>query len=200
MLPSWLDERQLHDADVSPALPGGNDSASFEVHCRAPNRSYVTMPHHDIISIQGKVADIFAHRFVVQTKVGKYLADLGPEGAKQVSLEAGDEVVLKGEAKASEIKISEISRNGGAMVHLEHKKKPHEHGPAEPETALNAVRAAGYEILAAPKRKPKHFEVLARKGRTMSELHVELDGHIRKSKPVTADEPKWAQELATHQS
>jgi hypothetical protein len=165
------------------------------------------MPHHDIISIQGKVADIFAHRFVVQTKVGKYLADLGPEGAKQVSLEAGDEVVLKGEAKPSEIKISEISRNGGAMFHLEHKmfhlehkKKPHEYGPAEPETALNAVRAAGYEILAAPKRKPKHFEVLARKGRTMSELHVELDGHIRKSKPVTADEPKWAQELTAHLS
>jgi hypothetical protein len=200
MLPSWLDERQLHDADVSPALPGGNDSASFEVHCRAPNRSYVTMPHHDIISIQGKVVDIFAHRFVVQTKVGKYLADLGPEGAKQVSLEAGDKVVLKGEAKPSEIKISEISRNGGAMFHLEHKmfhlehkKKPHEYGPAEPETALNAVRAAGYEIL-------KHFEVLARKERTMSELHVELDGHIRKSKPVTADEPKWARELSAHLS
>ena len=38
-------------------------------------------------------------------------------------------------------------------------------------------------------------EVLARHGRHFVECHVELDGHIRKEKPVPHDDHKWADEL-----
>jgi hypothetical protein len=34
--------------------------------------------------------------------------------------------------------------------------------------------------------------VLGRRDGNLEELHIELDGHIRKSKPVAADDPKWS--------
>lgn len=159
------------------------------------------MPPHDMISLHGKVVDIFAHRFVIETKDGRHLADLGPDGAKRFPLEIGDDVSLTGARKPSEIKVSDIARKDSARLQLEHKKKKpkphHDHDDVEPKAALDAVKAAGFAVLADPRRKPKHFEILARKGSKIEELRVELDGHIRKSKPVSADERKWSGILST---
>jgi hypothetical protein len=33
--------------------------------------------------------------------------------------------------------------------------------------------------------------VLGRRGENFTELHIELDGHIRKTKPAASDDPKW---------
>jgi hypothetical protein len=159
------------------------------------------------VSVSGKILHVFAHRFVVQTKSGALLADLTPKGLDRVALKVGDTVKLDGEMKPSELKVSRVVVDG-RTVKIEHGKPhhhhddlhhEHHHGPADPEIVLRAAREAGYEPAAKPRRKPKHFEVLGKRNGRFSELHIELDGHIRKSKPADRDEPKW-ELLRAHES
>ncbi|WP_425067023.1 hypothetical protein [Reyranella sp.] len=154
------------------------------------------------LSVSGKILHVFSHRFVVQTKSGALLADLTPKGLDQIELNVGDTVKLDGEMKPSELKVSRIVVDG-RTVKIEHGKPhhhhphhddhhhEHHHGPADPKIVLRAAREAGYEPAAKPRRKPKHFEVLGKRNGRFSELHIELDGHIRKTKPADRDEPKW---------
>ncbi len=162
------------------------------------------MPHHERVEISGEIVDVFAHRFVVETDHGRVLADLGPKGAEAFRLTPGQRVVASGEMKPSELKVDRIAREGAEPIEIAHKKPghgpghagpDHHHEPADPKVALEAVKAAGFEPLGKPRRKPKHFEVLGRRGRQFVECHVELDGHIRKEKPVATDDGKWAHEL-----
>jgi hypothetical protein len=151
-------------------------------------------------SLSGQVTDIFAHRFVVKTEKGKVLADLGPKGAEQVPLREGDRVELIGEMKPSELKVHSIARNDGRPILVEHPGKPHhpsqELGDADPRPAFKTAEANGFTVLGKPRRKPKHFEILGRDGAgDMVELHIELDGALRKTRPVHDDDPKWAREI-----
>jgi hypothetical protein len=149
-------------------------------------------------TLSGEVTDIFAHRFVVKTANGKVLADLGPKGADQVPLKEGDRVNLIGNMKPSELKVHSIARNGARPVGIEHPKKPHphEHDEADPGPALKTAEANGFTVLGKPRRKPKHFEILGRDlAGDVVELHVELDGSLRKTRPVHDDDPKWATEI-----
>ena len=169
------------------------------------------MPHHERREVAGEIVDVFVHRFTIETGTGRVLADLGPKGAEAFPLAPGQRVVACGEMKPSELKVDRISREGEPAVVIAHKKPhehdphhhdphhhgPHQHEPADPKLALSAVAAVGLLPLGEPRRKPKHFEVLARKGRQFVECHVELDGHIRKEKPVPHDDHKWAHELHT---
>ena len=153
---------------------------------------------HDQTTVTGEVTDIFAHRFVVRTPTGTILADLGPKGAEQVRLEAGDRVELTGEMKPSELKIHRITRGGARPVEIDHHKKPHhdEHEAADPKPALKTAEANGFTVLGQPRRKPKHFEILGRDaGGDLVELHVELDGTLRKTRPVEDADPKWAADI-----
>ena len=159
------------------------------------------MPHHHA-TVSGKILHVIAHRFVVQTKNGAILADLTPKGLERVTLKVGDTVSLDGEMKPTELKVSRLVLDGRTVT-IEHGKPhhhhphhddhhhEHDHGPADPEIVLRAARAAGYEPAAKPRRKPKHFEVLGEHRGRYTELHIELDGHIRKSKPTDRDDPKW---------
>lgn len=152
------------------------------------------MPDHHFTSVRGKVTHVFGHRFVVETGQGAILADITPKGLAQHSLRIGDEVELTGEMKPSELKVSRLV-TGKTSITIDH-KKPHEHhAPGEPRDALQAARAAGFEPLGEPRRKPKHFEVLGRRNQQLTELHIELDGHIRKMKPVEGLDPKWSETL-----
>jgi hypothetical protein len=164
-------------------------------------------PHeHAIVRVNGKVTDIFAHRFVLQMADGKCLADLTPHGADAVELNIGDDVAIEGEQKPSEIKVLKLERSSETFV-IGHKppqseKHPHHpphhhHRDADPFIAKNAATSAGYEVVGEPRRKPKHFEVLGKKGQFYKELHVELDGSIHKQKPIAAGDPKWHEELAS---
>lgn len=152
------------------------------------------MPHHPAISLEGRVTDIFAHRFVLETKAGeRRLADLGPKGAEILALKAGDAIAIEGEEHPSEIKVTRLSRGGKAVdIHRAPKPGPKPHEAADPVVALDAVKAAGAAVLGEPMRHPRHFEVLGQKGTHYTEYHVEFDGHIRKEKPVPAGDPKWA--------
>jgi hypothetical protein len=152
------------------------------------------MPDHHTVAVTGKVAHVFAHRFVVETDQGVMLADLTPRGAEQHALRIGEVVSLSGEMKPSELKVSQLTV-GKTTIVIEH-KKPHDHHPhAEPSDAIRVARDAGFEPLGQPHRKPKHFEVLGRRDRQLTELHVELNGNIRKMKPVENGDPKWSEVL-----
>jgi hypothetical protein len=151
------------------------------------------MPDHQTIFIRGKITHVFGHRFVVETSQGAMLADLTPHGAEQHAVHVGDEVGLQGEMKPSELKVSRLTA-GKTAITIEHKKKPHDHHPhAEPGDAMKAACDAGFEPLGQPRRKPKHFEVLGRRNHRLTELHIELNGNIRKMKPVEDGDPKWSE-------
>ncbi len=156
------------------------------------------MPHHEHIEIEGLITDIFAHRFVVELSTGqKVLADLGPKGADSFVLKTGARIIASGEMKPSELKVERIARKGEPTITIEHKKKhgleAHDH--ADPSVVTRAVTQAGFEPIGAPRRKPKHFEILARKGHDLVECHVEFDGHIRKEKPIDPTDEKWSSEI-----
>jgi hypothetical protein len=148
--------------------------------------------------VSGTILHLFAHRFAVDTGGGVVLADITPKGLEQIALRLGDRVVLEGERKPSELKVHHLTRDG-RTIEIEHKKKPHHegrhggHGPADPAVVLRAARGAGYEPVGMPRRKPRHFEVLGRRDGAFAELHIELDGRIRKTKPATGAEPKWSE-------
>jgi hypothetical protein len=143
------------------------------------------MPHHEQVKHSGTVGDVFAHRFVLEMSNGNVLADLGPRGAETFRLKEGEHVHIEGEKKPSEIKLRAISRDGGERLVIDHPKPPHEHEFADPKIALRAAEQAGFDVIGEPHRKPKHFEVRAHNSkRQMVELHIELDGHIRKEKRV----------------
>ncbi|MFT3988386.1 hypothetical protein [Aestuariivirga sp.] len=145
-------------------------------------------------ALQGVVTDIFAHRFVVQLDGKRVLADLTPKGAERISLKTGDKVELWGEAKPSEIKVQRISVGGRGAIEIPHGPPKHDHQDVSSDAALAGVARAGFKAVGEPRRKPKHFEILARDAHGKHlELHVEFDGHLRKSKE--ADSEKWSEEL-----
>lgn len=154
--------------------------------------------HH----LTGTVEHIFAHRFTLRTADGVELADLTPHGAEKVTLRVGEKITIEGERKPSEVKVDRLQR-GDLTVTIEPPKKhgPHEHAAhdGDPERAAKAARSEGYEVIGAPRRKPKHFEVLVRKNGELSELHVNLDGGIRHAKPIRPIDEKWQAEIAHSQ-
>ena len=150
-----------------------------------------TMPHDSQhTTVSGVVTAIFAHRFVIEAENGKFLADLGPEGAHRVRLRDGDVVIIHGERKPSEIKVSEIMKAGERSVRIDHPHKKHrprhhhEHDDVSPAAAIAAVTAAKFEIVGKPRRKPKHFEIDGWKDGVRRAFHVAIDGTIRKTKPA----------------
>jgi hypothetical protein len=160
-----------------------------------PSEQGIQMPDHQTVCVTGKITHVFGHRFVVETGQGAVLADLTPHGTEQHAVRVGEVVSLSGEMKPSELKVSLLTA-GNTTITIEHKKKPHDHrAHGKPGDAMKAARDAGFEPLGQPRRKPKHFEVLARRNRQLTELHIELNGNIRKMKPVENSDPKWSEVL-----
>ncbi len=151
------------------------------------------MPHHNVITVSGRITHVFGHRFVVQASSGTVLCDVTPKGLERIQLHVGDSVELEGEKKPSELKVARFTRDN-TTVTIEHKEKHHHHHDdhADPGAALKSAKAAGFDIRGEPRRKPKHFEVLGERDAHFTELHIELDGYIRKMKPVDRHDPKWA--------
>ncbi len=168
------------------------------------------MPHHDTTALSGTIQHVFAHRFTLEADGAVHLADLGPKGAQAFPLAAGLRVTLEGERRPSEIKVARIAADGRDPVEIHH-KTPHHPGkarsdkprsdkpksdlPVDPASALAAVTAAGWTPTGEPRRKPKHVEVLARRGDgAWTELHVDATGNIYREKALDAE--KWGAALA----
>ena len=125
------------------------------------------MPHqekHTKVTAAGEITHVFGHRFVLKTGSKSVLADLTPRGLEVVGLRTGDRVALEGEQKPSAIKVSKLERNGEtfAIGHGPPDTREHE---ADRAIAIKTAEDAGYQVIGGPHRKPKHFEVLGKKGR-----------------------------------
>ena len=154
------------------------------------------MPHFETIALSGTIKHVFAHRFTLEADGRVHLADLTPKGLTAFPIDPGLLVTLEGETRPSEIKVTKITAEGRGPVEIEHKKPNHAPGhkhaddPADPARVLAAVQEAGWTPEGEPERKPKHFEVLARRdGAEPVELHVDFAGVIYKQK--LADTAKW---------
>ena len=155
------------------------------------------MPHqekHPKVNAAGEITHVFGHRFVLKTGSKSVLADLTPRGLEIVGLRIGDRVALEGEQKPSEIKVSKLERNGEtfAIGHGPHDTREDE---ADPAIAIKTAGDSGYQVIGGTRRKPEHFEVLGKKGAEFEELHIELDGGLRKTslcpRTITNGNPKW---------
>ncbi|RYE31915.1 MAG: hypothetical protein EOP23_14420 [Hyphomicrobiales bacterium] len=143
------------------------------------------MPHQDI-HVRGTVRDLFAHRFTLETDQGLLLVDLTPEGLDLIRLSSGDSIEISGERNPSEIKVRRLMR-GETTIDVALKPKPGKHrapdAEADPDSAIHAVRQAGFEPNGEPRRKPKHFEIDAAKDGKHFEVHVTFAGEVRHAKP-----------------
>jgi hypothetical protein len=153
------------------------------------------VPHHKIAHIAGTITHVFAHRFVVSTDSGPVLADLTPRGLEQHTLRIGETIALEGEVKPSELKVLRLTVGGKTICVAHQGSGPHHHDETQPDVALTSARDAGFDTIGRLRRKPKHFEVLGRREGRLAELHIEMDGHIRKMKDVPADDHKWRGEI-----
>ena len=148
--------------------------------------------HKDDATACGEITDVFAHRFVLRTAAATILADLGPRGGERVALAVGDSVEIFGRLTPSELKVTRLIRSETA-IDIEHGKRSSEtRDDVDPQLAHAAAAENGLTVLALPRRKPKHFEVLGRDDTgDVVELHIDRDGELRKSKPGDAADPKW---------
>lgn len=177
------------------------------------------MHHNERTTVSGRVEHVFAHRFTVKTADAVVLADLTPHGARHVPLKSGDDVVIEGEQKPSELRVETIAIGPRTYVlppqpeHMrgfgprhfgpEHHRGPHHHdsghfrrhhGPeafADTSEMKKAIEDEGYEVIGEARLRHRHAEWLARKGGGLFEVHVDFDGDIRKVKPAET-EGKWA--------
>lgn len=144
----------------------------------------------NVVEVTGTIWGIFAHRFAIETPDGKLLADVGPHHGERLPLTEGDRITVRGDRKPSEIKADLVITADGIRHRIERPKKPdHDHhAPADPAVALQSVRNDGYAVVGEPRRKPKHWEIPARRDERAYELHVELDGRIRhvKERPLAS--------------
>jgi hypothetical protein len=133
--------------------------------------------------IEGTVADVFGHRFVVHTATGNILADIGPKASETIALQPHDQVELEGEQKPTEIKVQRIAIGGGEMVDIGHGGPKHDkhaghHAPFGPKEIAAVAEAHGYTLIGDPQPRKKHFEVVAQKDGAKVAIHVPRDGRI----------------------
>ena len=136
----------------------------------------------DTIDVTGTVWGVFAHRFAIETPGGKILADLGPDAASAIVLNVGDRVTISGERKPSEVKVSRLLTADGVRHDILRGGTNHKHRQADPAIALAAAERERFVVAGEPRRKPKHWEVAASRDGAGYELHIGLDGTIKKIK------------------
>ncbi len=157
-------------------------------------------------TVSGRVEHVFAHRFTVKMADAVILADLTPHGLKYVPLKGGDDVVIEGEQKPSEIRVESISigprtyilppppAHRGPHHHGPiHHRGPHEHhheADVDLPSLKKALEAKGYETLGEPRLRHRHVEWLVKKNGEVGEAHIDFKGEIGNVKPADF-EGKW---------
>lgn len=127
-------------------------------------------------SFTGTITDVFAHRFVIETREGRFLADIGPKAAEHISLKAGLKVRIEGERKPSEIKVERIAIGEGEFQPAHHPGPDHHHHDFSAKDAVLMAQAEGYKIAGDLHPKKKHYEASATKGGRSYNIHIHRDG------------------------
>jgi hypothetical protein len=144
-------------------------------------------PHQDKKRLQshhGTVRDVFGHRFVLTTDDGPVLADVGPHAPDGIKLKPGAKVKITGERTPCEIKVRLFQSGRREAIEIPYQQKKHNRGEdGDPNAAVKVALNAGYTVVGEPKRKQKYFELQAIRSGQDYELHIMLNGDIRKEIP-----------------
>ena len=121
----------------------------------------------------GTVVDVFVHRFTLDTGDGKILADLGPRASDAMTLRPGSKVIIEGDRKPSEVKVTRIAIDGAEPIDVPGMDSDVEWNS---ERAKAIAQAEGYAIIGGLSAKKKHFEAKAKKGPKTVDIHIHRDG------------------------
>jgi hypothetical protein len=136
-------------------------------------------------SHNGTVRDVFGHRFVLSTDDGPVLADIGSHAPEGVRLKLGEKVKISGEKTSCEIKVRLFQGGSGDAIKIPSRHKKHAgEDDGDPTLAVNVALDAGYTVVGEAKHKPGHFELKATRDGHNYELHIMLNGDIRKEIPL----------------
>jgi len=146
-------------------------------------------PEYKHISISGTVTAVFAHRFVIEGKDGKHLADIGPDAVDFVDVQEGDKVTVEGERKPSEIKVTKITKGSDKLIEVEHIKRHQRDGAREHRDSVKAVVAVereGFEVVGARAERPSisRFSGGRRRESSRDFTSSSTEGSTRKSRPT----------------
>jgi hypothetical protein len=149
------------------------------------------------VKVFGTVADVFGHRFVIETEAGKVLVDIGPKGADKVAIKRGEKIEIEGDRKESEIRARrvtladghayEVSKPGATWREwLTGARPPETPGPCriEERQAFGEAEAKklasdnGYQLTSDPVATKRHFRATATKGGKPYEIDLHRDGKI----------------------
>ncbi|RIY00780.1 hypothetical protein D3218_10230 [Aureimonas flava] len=83
------------------------------------------------LRLEGKVAEVFGNRFVLEDATGRALVELGPRGARGDLVKVGDTVSVDGRFERGQVDARSISVGGGERVALE-RPRPERDGPRGP--------------------------------------------------------------------
>lgn len=83
------------------------------------------------IRLEGRVAEIFGNRFVLEDATGRTLVETGPRGERGDLVKVGDTVSVDGRFGRGEVEARSISVGGGERIALE-RPRPERDGPRGP--------------------------------------------------------------------
>lgn len=89
------------------------------------------MPDSSLVTIKGKVAEVFGNKFIVQDESGRALVETGPAGDDGKLVALNDAISVQGRFKRGFLHASFIVRQDGGVEALGPAGGPPRHGPLE---------------------------------------------------------------------
>ncbi|WP_279482725.1 hypothetical protein [Aureimonas sp. SK2] len=83
------------------------------------------------LRLEGRVAEVFGNRFVLEDATGRTLVELGPRGERGTLVKVGDTVSVDGRFERGQIDARSISVGGAERIALE-RPRPERDGPRGP--------------------------------------------------------------------
>lgn len=89
------------------------------------------MPDWSLVTVKGKVAEVFGNKFIVQDESGRALVETGPAGDDGKLVDLNESVSVQGRFERGFIHASYIVRQDGSVKALGPAGGPPRHGPLE---------------------------------------------------------------------
>lgn len=90
-----------------------------------------TVKEGNLVTLKGKVAEIFGNKFIVQDDSGRALIDTGPEGDDGKVVAVDEAVSVQGRFDRGVLRASYVVRQDGSIEALGPAGGPPRHGPRE---------------------------------------------------------------------
>ena len=144
------------------------------------------------IAAQGKIAEIYGNKFIIQDATGRALVETGPRGEDGSSMQVGETVTVRGHFDHGFLHAALITHADGSQLRLEPLGKPGAPaglawmkdkvglGPTlDRPSMITALERVGYSNVRVIGNGPRHLDVAAKDAAGHDHtLHVDVDGSI----------------------